>query len=199
MTKENITRRNALMQRIQSGERLSHEERLWLQAHPIYSTRYGQPYIICDMLSVEPGREVAITVTCLQDDPDHPIVRTFTIPFEQNGFIRLAAVATSDQDFRKMRNSTKFSMRMISGITAVLRCRSDSGILMVSYQGWVPDNQPIPMWFETIRCPRFAMEKTVISENMVQYGCCGADMTSEELSQEDAFDKFRFAVNWYTV
>lgn len=199
MTKENIARRNALMGRLGKGETLSLEERLWLHANPIYSPRYGKPYIVADMLPLEPGQEYAITVSCLADDQNHPIVPTFTIPFEKGGYLHLAAVAKSDQDFRKMRDSTKFSMRMISGITAVLRCRSDSGILMVSYQGWVPDNQPMPLWFESIRCPRFAMEREILSDNMVRYGCCGADTTADTLHGEDTFSRFRFAVNWYSV
>lgn len=199
MTQETIAKRNLLMQRIQSGELLSQEDRLWLQNHPFYSTRYGKPYIIADMIAVEPGAEIAITLQCTQDDPNHPIVPTFTIPFEKNGFVKLAAVAHSDHDFRNMKKSTKLSLRMIKGITATLRCCSDSGLIMVSYQGWVPDNKPIPMWFESISCPRFAMKKTALSDNLIQYGCCGADTAAEEIDDEDCFRRFEFLLNWYSI
>lgn len=199
MTHETISKRNALMQRIQNDELLSQEDRLWLQEHPFYSPRYGKPYIIADMIAVPPGEDVVLTIQCTQDDQNHPIVPTFTIPFEKNGFVKLAAVANSTQDFRKMRKSAKLSLRMIQGITATLRCRSDSGLIMASYQGWVPDNQPMPLWFESIQCPRFAMKKTVLSENLIQYGCCGADMTPEQLDDPEAFGRFEFLINWYSV
>ena len=199
MTPEIIARQNELMQRIQDGVLLPEEDRFWLQEHPFYSSRYGKPYIIADMVAVEPGKEIAVTLQCIGEDPNHPIVPTFTIPFEKNGFIKLAGVANSNQDFRQMRKSTKLSLRMIKGITATLRCRSESGLLMVSYQGWVPDNEPMPLWFESIHCPRFAMKKTVLSENLIQYGCCGADMRAEALEETDSFRRFEFLLNWYAI
>ena len=199
LTPYNIENRNRLMARIHAGEVLPEEDRLWLQRNPFYSSRYGAPYIIADMIPVKPGEDIAVTVQCLQDDPDSPIVPTFTIPFEKNGFVKLANVAHSNQDFRKMKLSTKLSMRMIKGITATLRCRSDSGLLTVSYQGWVPDNKPMPMWSESTQCPRFAMKKTVHSENLIQYDCCGADMTAESIEDEGRFERFSFLVNWYEI
>ena len=198
MTEGNIQKRNKLMQRIHDGEVPPPEDRAWFQQHPFYSSRYGVPYIIADMLPVEPGADMAVTVQCLQDDPAHPIVPTFTIPFEKNGFVKLAGVAHSDQDFRKMRESTKLSLRTIRGITATLRCRSDSGLLMVTYQGWVPQNQPMPLWAESIRYPGFAMKKTVLSENLIRYDCCGADMEGNE-PEEEHFSRFSFLVNWYPL
>lgn len=198
MTPESIAKRNLLMGKLQSEELLSESDRLWLQNHPFYSSRYGKPYIIADMIPVEPGDEVAVTLQCIKDDPGHPIVPTITIPFEKNGFVKLASIANSNQDFRKMKKSTKLSLRMIQGITATLRCRSESGLIMVSYQGWVPDNKPMPLWFESINCPCFAMEKTVISDNLIQYGCCGADTNPESLQEED-FKRFKFLVNWYSI
>lgn len=199
MTPSNIEMRNLLMARIQNGEALPKEDRKWLQEHPFYSARYGAPYVIADMIPVEPGVDVAVTIQCLHDNPEHPIVPTFTIPFEKNGFVKLASVAHSDQDFRKMKQSTKLSLRLIKGITATLRCRSDTGLLMVSYQGWVPDNKPMPLWAESIQCPRFAMKKTVHSENLIQYDCCGADMTQERIDEADAFTQFSFLINWYEM
>lgn len=199
MTPENIQMRNQLMQRIHSGEVLPAEERLWLQENPFYSVRYGAPYVIADLLPVEPDADIAVTVQCLHDDPDHPIVPTFTIPFEKNGFVKLAAVAHSGQDFSKMKLSTKLSLRVIKGVTATLRCRSDSGILMVTYQGWIPDSKPMPMWAESTQAPRFAMKKTVYSENLIRYDCCGADMTRENLENPEKFIRLSFLVNWYKM
>lgn len=194
MTRENIARRNELFGRISQGELLPLNDRLWLQSHPIYSSRYGAPYIIADMIAVEPAKETAITIQCLRMDPQHPIVPTFTIPFEQGGSLRLAAVVQSNTDFRNMRQSTKLSFRMTNHITAVLRCKSDPGVLMVSYQGWVPDNQPLPMWFESVKNNRFAMVKTVVSDNLIRYGCCGSDDLDSNC--DDHFNKFQFLVNW---
>lgn len=199
MTPTNINRRNQLMQRIQNDEILSQEDRFWLQAHPFYSARYGFPYIIADMIPVEPGAVIAVTVQCLSEDQEHPIVPTFTIPFEKNGFLKLAAVGQSNQDFRKMKQSTKLSIRMMTGITATMRCRSDSGLLMITYQGWVPDSKPMPMWAESIKNPRFAMKKTVNSDNLIQYDCCGADMNQNDPEDTDAFSRFSFLVNWYQI
>lgn len=199
MTPDTIAKRNQLMKRLQAGELLGEEERLWLQNHPFYSTRYGKPYIIADMVAVEPGADIAVTLQCTNDDPEHPIVPTLTIPFEKNGFVKLAAVAHSNQDFRSMKQSTKLSLRMIKGITATLHCRSDSGLIMLSYQGWVPDNKPMPLWFESINCPQFAMKKTTISNNLIQYGCCGADTAAEDSDEEDCFRRFEFLLNWYSI
>ena len=199
MTPSNIEMRNRLMERIHNGEVLPADARQWLQEHPFYSTRYGAPYAIADMLPVAPGKDIAVTIQCLHDDPDHPIVPTFTIPFEKNGFVKLAKVAHSDQDFRGMKQSTKLSLRLIKGITATLRCRSDSGLLMVTYQGWVPDNKPMPLWAESIQCPRFAMKKTVHADNLIHYDCCGADMSQEHLEEPEEFNRFSFLVNWYEV
>lgn len=199
MTPETIAKQNQLMQRLQAGELLAEADRLWLQNHPIYSARYGKPYIIADMVAVDPGSDVAVTLQCIADDPGHPIVPTITIPFEKNGFVKLAAVATSNQDFHQMKKSTKLSLRMIKGITATLRCRSESGLIMVSYQGWIPDNEPFPIWSESVQCPRFAMKKTTFSDNLVQYECCGADTAADNLEDADTFRRFVFLLNWYSI
>ena len=199
MTEDSITKQNRLMQQLRSEGLLPEADRLWLQEHPIYSSRYGKPYIIADFVAVAPGVETALTLQCTNDDPAHPIVPTVTIPFEKNGFVKLAAVANSKQDFRQMKKSTKLSLRMVKGITATLRCRSDCGLVMISYQGWVPDNLPMPMWFESVNCPRFAMKKSVLSESLIQYGCCGADMSKEALDDEESFRRFEFLLNWYSV
>ena len=199
MTQENVMRRNQLMEQLKNGIRLNAEDSLWLQNNPIYSVRYGAPYVTADMIAVEPGKETVLTVQCIRDDREHPIVPTFTIPFEKDGFVKLSSVVSVGGDFRNMRQSTKLSLRMISGVTVTLRCRSESGLVMVSYQGWVPDNKPIPMWFETTRCPRFAMRKTIHSENMISYGCCGAEATVEPEAMDAHFTRFEFLLNWYSL
>lgn len=190
MTEDNINRRNQYIARLHSGEILSDAERAWMMEHPIFSSRYHAPWIIADFLSLEPSKTYAITIQCQHADPKHPIVPTFTIPFETGGFVQLAAVVNSGMQPRNMKQSTKLSFRMLPGITAVARCQSDSGLLMVSYQGWVPDNKPMPLWYECIQCDRFSMQKEIVSENMIIYRCCGADGTE---------DVFRFLVNWYEV
>lgn len=190
MNPENIIRRNNLFAKLQKNEALQLSDRLWLQDNPIPSSRYGAPWIIADVIPLEPGKEHIITIQCQKISQPYPIVPTFTIPFEKGGYIQLKAVVDAKGPVQNMKQSTKLSFRMLPGITAALQCRSDSGLLMVSYQGWVPDNQPIPMWFESIACNRFAMKKEVISENMIAYSCCGADGTE---------DVFQFLVNWYSV
>ena len=190
MDHQNITQRNGYISRLQRGEPLSEPERRWLFQHPILSDRYDAPWIIADMLPLQPGKLHMVTVQCQYADEAHPIIPTFTIPFETGGFLQLAGVVESGQAMNNMPRNTKQSMRMIAGITAGLRCRSESGLLMVSYQGWVPDHQPIPRWFESIRCNRFAMRREIVNDNMVVYHCRGAD---------GAENRFQFLVNWYAI
>lgn len=188
MEQKVIEQYNDLLSRIHAGEELSADERVWLADHPIESPRYGAPWIVSDMLPLNPGVEYTVVIQCQGTDANHPIVPTFTIPFEKDGFIKLESIVGAQMDTTKMRKSTKLSFRMLGGITIMAQCVSSSGLLMVSYQGWLRDHKPIPLWFESVQCDRFAMKKTVISENMVQYSCCGADGTE---------DAFRFVVNWY--
>lgn len=188
MEKNVIETYNKLVTRIHAGEMLSIEERVWLSDHPIESVRYGTPWVLTDMIVLDPAREYTLVIQCLAAYPEHPIVPTLTIPFEKGGYIQLTGVVGAKTDTKGMKQSTKLSFRMLTGITATARCVSDTGLLMVSYQGWVPDSKPFPLWYETISCDRFAMKKTVLSENAIQYSCCGADGTEEA---------FGFIVNWY--
>lgn len=190
MTNENITRRNQLMEQIANGNALSESDREWLRDHPIISTRYGEPFIIADFLPMEPGKDHTVTISCQNVHPDHPIVPTFTVPFEKGGYIQLTNIVNAPLPDKNMKQSTKLSFRMLPGITAAAQCRSDAGVLMVSYQGWVRDSKPFPLWFECVRYPGFAMMKEIISDNMISYSCCGADGTE---------DAFQFLVNWYAV
>lgn len=188
MTEANIKRRNAYFSRLNNGELLPQEDRGWMAEHPLISSRYGDPWIIADFLPLEPGKSHAVTIQCQHIDPQHPIVPTFTIPFEKGGAIRLEKIVNTGYTPQNMKYSTKLSFRMMPGVTIVARCHSDSGLLMVSYQGWLADLEPMPLWYESVACDRFAMRKEVISENMVLYRCCGADGSE---------DVFRFLVNWY--
>lgn len=190
MTEENIKFRNLYIEKIHRGEPLTDSERNWMMEHPIISNHYGFPWIIADFLQLEPGRIYAITIQCQHIDATHPIVPTFTIPFETGGFIQLAQIVNGPAPAKNMKQSTKLSFRMLPGITVVARCRSDSGLLMISYQGWLADLKPMPLWYESVQCERFAMTKEMIADNMAVYRCCGADGTE---------DVFRFALNWYAA
>ncbi len=179
-----------LIHKLNNGEKLSNDERDWLSSHPIESNAYKYPWIIGDMISLGSDTTYAVTIKCNHFKQEHPIVPTLSIPFGKEGYIQLAGIAGVDRNVKTEKKSTKLSFRMIGGITAIARCVSESGLLMVSYQGWVPDAKPFPLWYESINCERFAMKKTVLSDNMVQYECRGADGT------ENAFS---FTVNWYPV
>lgn len=179
-----------LISKINNGEKLSEQEKNWLFSHPIESNTYQYPWIIGDMIPLGDEKTYAITIKCNRSRQEHPIVPTLSIPFGKAGYIQLAGIAGVDRDVKTEKKSTKLSFRMVGGITAIARCISDSGLLMVSYQGWVPDAKPFPLWYESINCERFAMKKTVLTNNMVRYDCRGADGT------EDAFS---FTVNWYPV
>ena len=188
MEKECIETYNRLLGQIHAGGILTESERIWLWNHPIESSRYDDPWILSDLIPLEPGIPHTVVIQCLTASPLHSIVPTFTIPFEQHGFVKLSGVVGAKMHTAGMKESKKLSFRMLPGITATASCVTESGLLMISYQGWVPDAKPIPLWYETAACDRFAMKKKVISENAVQYVCRGADGT------EDAFS---FCVNWY--
>lgn len=190
MNQDTIEQYNKLIRQIQAGVCLCENDRQWLAAHPIESVRYGEPWILCDMIPLDPGKEYALVIQCQTAMEAHPIVPTLTIPFEKDGFIRLAGVVGAQINTKGMKKSTKLSFRMLPGITSTARCVSAAGLLMISYQGWVPDHKPIPLWFESVSCDRFAMRKTVHSDNMMEYSCRAADGTE---------DAFRFLINWYTV
>lgn len=185
-----VTYYNALIERLQAGELLSTDARIWLSEHPIENKRYGSGHIISDIIFLEPGRKYMLVVQCQRTSDQHPIVPTFTIPFQKGGHIQMKGVVGQNIEAKNMKKSTKLSFRMLSGLTVIAECVSDSGLLMISYQGWVPDLKPFPLWYETISCDRFAMKKTVLSDNMIQYSCCGADGTE---------DAFIFVINWHPI
>ena len=179
-----------LVHKLSNGIKLSEDERKWISSHPIESSTYKQPWIIGDIISLGLDATYAVTIKCNLFKQEHPIVPTLSIPFGKEGYIQLAGIAGLERDVKTEKKSIKLSFRMIGGITAIAKCVSESGLLMVSYQGWVPDAKPFPLWYESINCERFAMKKTVLSDNLVQYDCRGAD------GSENAFS---FTVNWYPV
>lgn len=159
MEQKIIDRYNQLVARIHAEEKLSSDERNWLSNHPIESMRYGTPWILSDFIPLEPGKEHTLVIQCLGAHPEHPIVPTLTIPFEKGGYVQLAGVVGANINTKGMKRSTKLSFRMVTGITATARCVSDTGLIMVSYQGWVHDSKPFPLWYETISCDRLSMKK----------------------------------------
>lgn len=188
MTDKNIEYRNTLFAKMQQKEKLTLDERKWLFEHPIPSLKYGKQHIVADMLPVSPGIPYVITIQCLSErGNEYPIVPTLTVPFATGGWIQLSSVVGAIQQPKVTKKSTKLSLRMISGLTAVLNGQFDSGLMMVSYQGWIPDAIP-PQWDESIRNSAFSMKREIISPNMVSYSCRASDETP---------DVFQFLLNWY--
>lgn len=188
MTDKNMEYRNKLFAKIQQGIILTVDERKWLFHHPIPSVKYGEPHIISDMLPVVSGIPYVITIQCVYErNNEYPIVPTLTIPFISGGWIQLSSVVGAIEQPKMTKKSTKLSLRMITGLTAVLNGQSDSGLIMVSYHGWIP-NAILPQWDESIRNPVFSMKREIISPNTVSYSCRASDKTP---------DVFQFQINWH--
>lgn len=184
---------NSLHQKIAAGEVLSLAKRRWLRDHPIPSPRFGAPYFPADMLPVPPGVEVPLLVKCIHMEHAYPTVPTFTIPSGTSGYMHV------DLDFHKelgrstIRKSTKLSLRLAQGQTALLRIKSDSGLILVSYQGWFSNASPIPRWSESLSSPELVMTREMANEQSVQYFCSGPAPESEEEGGE-SFWKYVFQV-----
>lgn len=197
---ESLAYRNALREKAYKSIKITDEEKLWLYTNPVYSRRYGPAYFQKDIITLKPNKKYLVEVTCLHFEKDSPIVPTLSITMKSRGSLTLDADFHQSDLLQLLRPSRKVSFRMDKEHAARVVFKSNSGLLGITYQCWIPKPAGMSRWWESSLLDSLAFTKEIISENKVKYGCCsGAYAMQGQEPEEDTFGKFVFTVEWTEI
>ena len=194
---ESMMYRKSLLERSRAS--LSEEEKTWLECNPAYSRKYGTDYYRKDVINIEPNIEYHILLTCLHYERSFPIVPTLAIPECHKGYIMLDESFYREYPQIKAKKSTKLSVRLGDRLPGHFLVQSDGGMLIVSFQCWIPETDGLSRWWESTAFPDLAMTREMIAPNKIQYGCNAAGNRKEFIESPSGFDKFIFSVEWTPV
>ena len=209
-----MTREEAIEYRaeLKRKDKITAEEKYWLRNTPVYSKVLGSEYYRADKLQLEPKTRYLIKIECLHVDEKAPAMSCFDVPAGTNGYLMLDKNHVKEEGvfvehclgkeiiYSKPKKRKGMNFKMEKDEPIYFFFRSDTGILAISYMQWV-----IKDGRANWRCSTgpfmhsLAMEKKVISENKVVYGCCDAFGTKESIQGKDWFNKFIFSVEWTRV
>ena len=207
-----IEYRKELLRKSAKGQKLTVDEKYWIRNNPVYSEILGSEYYRADMLQLEPKTRYLIKVSCIKQKPDTWIMPQFTVPMGTDGYLLIDKNhlyegyeleynhygQESVVDVPKKRKSMRF--RMDTDHSVQFFFRSSTGILCLDYFCWVSKDGRAAWHYSTDPFIKsLAMEKKVVAENKIIYGCCEAFGTKESIQGKDWFDKFVFSVEWECV
>lgn len=191
---EAIQFREELLNKATCGYKLTTEEKSWLRNTPSYSKILGSDYFKFDILQLEPRTKYLIKLECKHLEPDVPIMPILSIPMGSGGYLQMD---TKFHDNIKVPNKKKRSMNFRMDIEHPVHVffKSPTGTLSIAYYCWVIKNEKA-FWWSSTSFPSLAMEKRVVAENKVVYGCANAFGTKDSIKDKAWFNKFVFSVEW---
>lgn len=207
-----IEYRNELLYRCTFGPKLTAEEIQWLRNTPVYSQVLGSEYYKMDVLQLREKTRYLVKVKCLKFDDKTLIRPRFSVPPGTNGYLLMDKNHRYEDyellhhqfgqeavpDVPKKKKSMTFGMDTEHSMQFFFR--SDTGRLLIEYFCWVSKDGRAAWHYSTDPFIKsLAMEKKVVAENKIIYGCCEAFGTKESIQGKDWFDKFVFSVEWECV
>ena len=174
------------------------EEKEWLECNPVYVIKNDKLYYKRDILELPRNCKCKLTVECVHSESAYPTVPTLSIPNGYNGYITVNAEKYPQIPNLSTKKSSKLSIRIAEKYPGHLFCESNTGLLAVSFQSWIPAELKMSRWWESTAFPDLAMTRTEIAPNKIQYACNAAGRRVEFQDKPSDFDKYVFTVEWET-
>ena len=193
---ESMKYRNSLREK---APNLTREEKEWLYCNPAYSQLYGTEYLRQDIVELEKNTMYRLKIACLHMESAYPIMPVLFIPECHKGYIQFDPSPYPGLFDKKQKKSVHLSIRLGKEHPAWFYFRSDGGMLGVEYACFIPAENNMSRWWESVAFPELAMKAERTSKNMVQYSCKAGGRRPELLNAPPAFDKYVFTIEWQQV
>lgn len=189
--KEEHEKRNDILQKIRNREKVTTEERLFLETTPACNSVLGYPYFLKDIVNINSSDEVTVSIVLESASYGDKIIPVISVP-AQKGIISTGFDLVDYKGELSKDNKTKVLGVDLSSEhkSTVVKYKSDLSLLAVNYECWCYNmilKKTLP---ESSMCGKtnYAMLKEEISENKVRYFCKNPDNKS--------FDALVFTVEW---
>ena len=191
---EEINYRNQLLQRKINGGKISPEEKLWLETHPVYNQILGFPYLNRDIIQLKANGYYRVRIgveSRLVSERIHPII---SVPGKKG------SILVKNELFDCYGNKVAIRPVKVLGVlynqdstNAEFIYRSKLGLLEISYQ--------CEFFDERMRCIRressntgntmFAMLREKIADNKLRYRC--------KFPNNQDYNSYVFFVEWSEI
>ena len=156
---ESVAYRKSLLEK--GRKEMTMEEKEWLECNPVYVIKNDKLYYKRDILELPRNCKCKLTVECVHSESAYPTVPTLSIPNGYNGYITV--------------NAEKYPGHLF--------CESNTGLLAVSFQSWIPAELKMSRWWESTAFPDLAMTRTEIAPNKIQYACNAETFLSNSVTK----------------
>jgi len=191
---EEIEYRKAIMSIVQSGEKITSEERLWLVSHPLYNSQLGYPYLNSDIITLAPDANYHVKIKIEKNLYSGCIFPVINVPGGKG------KINTDFPTFNyKGKPSSGKDLKMLA-LMFEPECNeieidycSGTGKLGISFECEYFDDQQglIIRKNSNVGDPNYSMIRTSLSENEVMYRC--------KPPKSDDYDSFVFSVTWSKI
>lgn len=179
---EEIAYRGRLLERARSGGKLEPDEREWLVTHKAFSDIYGWPYLVMDIIKLEPNCNYTVTAELLFSNCSEMMISTVSLPRskgrilfdDKNGQSQMTKAV--GLFFDEKNKELTFSLK------------SKMGLMCVTMEYRTKDHRGVEHWRSSVNDDRLAMKIIESTDTKRRYSCCGI-----ENSQTEHFD---FELRW---
>ena len=184
---EEINYRNMIMERRRKGEKLTREERQWIDTHRLINRELGYPYLNTDMIQLQPNERYHIHVQVESRSYEGRMIPIITVPAQKGSIVSNLELTDYEGNIK-----TGQEVKMLGLLTDVAEFdyRSELGLLGVSYEcDYFDDRLRVMQRIDSgLGYPNFAMLREDLSENKVLYRC--------KTPVKDNYEGLVFSITW---
>ena len=187
---EEITYREAIMQKAYNNIKITNEERTWLVTHPLYNWRLGFPYFNVTVETLEANKWYILSVNVESIAYDNRILPIISAPAGQGQIV-------ADFELTDLRGNVTFGkpvkmlgFELVKNREFQVDYRSKLGLLPVAYEcDYFDVKQKLHIRkSSSTGDPDYAIKKQIVNDHMIRYYC--------KSPLDDSFDSMIFIIEW---
>lgn len=172
--KEDYERRNAILKKTRKREKLTKEERFFLETTPAFNSFLGYPYYIQDIINIKNSSPIKLRVFLESLSYSNKISPVIYVPAQKGEINANFEVFDFKGVPKKSCNLKMLALEMSSNNNYVeIEYYSSISLLAVHYECYCYNNILNRVVLESSMCGKknYAMLKEEVSENKVRYFC----------------------------
>lgn len=194
---EQIEFRKKLLTQLYNGKVISKEEKEWLRTNPVYSEKYGYPYLSMDVIEIKPNTRYLFRINTHKSNTTERMGAVFSLPLYSEslksgyfeGKFHKSDVQHDENGLSKAKGFIVEEDGKKEDRTFIYR--SKTGKIVVSFECETEDHRGSNYWTSSISCPLLAMRKFCANSNNATYTCTSLTNSS--------FDCFIFSIDWTEI
>lgn len=194
---EQIEFRKKLIAQLRDGKAISKEEKIWLRTNPVYSEKYGYPYLAMDVIEITPNTRYLFSINTHKSNTTERMGAVFSLPLYSEslksgyfeGKFHKSDVQHDENGLSKAKGIIVEEDGKKEDRTFIYR--SKTGKIVVSFECESEDHRGSKYWTSSISCPLLAMRKFCANGNNATYTCTSLTNSS--------FDCFIFSIDWTEI